>query len=346
MKTHAQAFQLVAAVMLAILAGGPVHGQPTNPPPTGPIDPATGLPRAVARALTPDGYLRPQSPEEIFSNMSNVPLNPPPLLDDPAAPPLQARSLIAAGQYGQALQGLLGWHARMSAATNYSLRLEPILPAWVELGGKYPKARQALIDVQYRDTRDFALGRGSVELFQELYDLNEALGQGEETLALFKDIRQNQPQLADGCYGIMEPALVARGEYQLCLDCLGNPETRFMIHCATFKQQHAFFESEVELRREGWAKMDELDRQAGRPPQPFSPRINTGKMGLRLNANIFVNDTRDLIEILVGTGHQEMAEKIRSDAVALLDDPLLQSAVSDAVARVQKNSLPAGDAPK
>jgi hypothetical protein len=55
----------------------------------------------------------------------------------------------------------------------------------------------------------------------------------------------------------------------------------------------------------------------------------------------FVGQTRQLIEILVGTGHKADAEEIRNQAVAILDDPRLKSAVSDAAEKIKKQSIPA-----
>jgi hypothetical protein len=58
---------------------------------------------------------------------------------------------------------------------------------------------------------------------------------------------------------------------------------------------------------------------------------------------IFVNKTRQLIEILVANGHQADAEQIRDQALALLDDTWLKSAVSDAKEKIKKTSAPASN---
>jgi hypothetical protein len=50
----------------------------------------------------------------------------------------------------------------------------------------------------------------------------------------------------------------------------------------------------------------------------------------------FVGRVSQLIEILVGAGHKADAETIRTQALALLDDPRLQSAVSDAEKKIGK----------
>jgi hypothetical protein len=52
--------------------------------------------------------------------------------------------------------------------------------------------------------------------------------------------------------------------------------------------------------------------------------------------NLLVGNTRQLIEILVGAGHKADAENIRTQALALVDDPRLQSAVSDAEKKISK----------
>ena len=50
----------------------------------------------------------------------------------------------------------------------------------------------------------------------------------------------------------------------------------------------------------------------------------------------FVGQVRALVEILVGTGRAPEAEKIAAQGVAVLDDPRLRSAVSDAKAAIAK----------
>jgi predicted RNA-binding protein with PIN domain len=59
-----------------------------------------------------------------------------------------------------------------------------------------------------------------------------------------------------------------------------------------------------------------------------------------LTQDLFISDTRQLIEILVATGDKAEAEKIRDQAVARLNDARLKSAVSDAENKIQKLSVP------
>ena len=285
------------------------------------------------------------------SAQSLAPVNPgtglPPNMDSPAGPatpgepdPLaQARAFTAAGVYNETLQTLLHLYAQIHLSTNGTPAFAPVLSVWIDLNGKYPPAHQALADIQYRDTGTFAQGQGSTALFQELCDLNEALGEVDATYALFQDLERHQPALAKDCYPILEPALLRHGDYQICLDHLGNPEPRFAIYCNTFRMQQAQFQSDISVREETWRTVDAINNQPGRPALPYSPRINPGRMELRLATNMFATEVRGLILILVGTGHQEMAEYLRTNALALANDPRLQSAITDAEAKVKHPGL-------
>jgi hypothetical protein len=50
----------------------------------------------------------------------------------------------------------------------------------------------------------------------------------------------------------------------------------------------------------------------------------------------FVKQTSALIEILVATGHKPEAEKIRDQALLIMDNPVLTSAVQDAEKKLAK----------
>lgn len=190
-------------------------------------------------------------------------------------------------------------------------------------------ARQKLVAIRDRDARAFSSGQGSFKIFQELYDINRALGDDEATIALFRLIVPSDPALARSCEFVIGPLLARRHEYDLSLQNIGNPETRFNLYRATFQRMAARAENSA-------ARMDALhqqqktaDLQAGRPPMQF-PWLNPGKLELKLARERFVRDVCELVEVLVGTGHREEAERIRGEAVAVLDDPRLQSAVSHA----------------
>ena len=70
---------------------------------------------------------------------------------------------------------------------------------------------------------------------------------------------------------------------------------------------------------------------------------DTSALMKKFTENRFVGQTCQLIEILVATGRKADAERIRDQAVAILDDPRLKSAVSDVEEQIQKRSLRTGN---
>ena len=122
-----------------------------------------------------------------------------------------------------------------TSSSNPSLAL--VLNDWVELGWRYPKARKALVEIRDRDTREFTEGRGDTKLFSELAQINGALQEEEVTYALFKALEQADPPLAKQCYVYAEELLVRRGEYELCLSCIGDVQQRYKIWLGTYKME-------------------------------------------------------------------------------------------------------------
>ena len=109
-----------------------------------------------------------------------------------------------------------------------------MLIRWFVLGEKYPKAREALIEVRDQDVRKLVQGGGAPGLFAEVQMINwwlartgAALHPDEAACGLFKAIHERNKSLAAQCYPEAERWLVQDGEYQLCLDYIGDPRARF-----------------------------------------------------------------------------------------------------------------------
>ena len=86
------------------------------------------------------------------------------------------------------------------------------LSDWVELGQRYPKAKQALLDIRDSDTREFVEGRGNPKLFWELADIDAALGEKDYTYALFLGIEQSRRATSSGLlFGCRAGVSGARG---------------------------------------------------------------------------------------------------------------------------------------
>ena len=246
-----------------------------------------------------------------------------------------AKAYTAENRYEESLQHHLWYHnhaLEYEPEAQRGVRLSFALIDWAQLGRKYPKAREALLEIRDRDLHEFAQGRGSVALFKDIAAINEQWGYDSTTCRLFKYLKDQQPELATRCYPVAEDALVKKGEYALCLAYIGDGQARFEAHCRNWEQQAKWEQHMSQVTGQGQQKADEVMAQNGqrRPagmPSPMPPPAAD---------NLLVKHTRQLIEILVGAGHKADAQNICTQALALVDDPRLQSAISDAEKKIGK----------
>jgi predicted Ser/Thr protein kinase/capsular polysaccharide biosynthesis protein len=243
-----------------------------------------------------------------------------------------ADKLMKQGQLEEALQRQIWYHnhALEYDQAQAGVRLSFALSQWIDLGRHYPKAKSALVEIRDRDTRALMEGRGSVDLFADVSAINSELQDDDATYTLFKAIHDKDSKLAGQCYFWAENLLVAKGEYQLCYDLMGDPQFRIENICRMYgvevANQKRMAESQ-ELARQTMAGINQ--RNGLTNPPSFSPWYNSA-MFKRLAQKRFVDSVRQLIEILVATGHQTEASQIQGEALDTLNDPRLQTAVSDA----------------
>jgi serine/threonine protein kinase/tetratricopeptide (TPR) repeat protein len=241
-----------------------------------------------------------------------------------------AKSLMNKGSYEESLQRYLWYfdHSRNDAGQR-GVRLSFALSDWIELGRRYPKAKQALIEIRDADVQRFAAGNGYSDLFQEIAGINQYLNADDATLALFKSVEQGDTKLAQQCYVFAKDLLAQHGDYATCRKYLGDPQKAFgsisngWRQIKQFEQQRVARNEEQQKRFHETAKTNSL--YAHLPVFPSPPPFAD---------NNFVSQARQLIEILVATDDKPDAEKIQSEALAILDDPQLKSAVSDAQEKI------------
>lgn len=117
----------------------------------------------------------------------------------------EAQELRAHSRYEEALQRHL-WlhhHALETDPSFSAVRLSFWLSDWFELGRRYPKAKQALIEIRDRDIREFATGHGHLDLFMDVSRINTYLQEEAATLILLKSIEQLDPALAKQCASVI-----------------------------------------------------------------------------------------------------------------------------------------------
>jgi hypothetical protein len=245
-----------------------------------------------------------------------------------------AKDFTAENRYEESLQHHLWYHnhaLEYEPEAQRGVRLSFALSDWAKLGRKYPKALEALVEIRDRDLHEFAQGRGSVALFKDIAAINEQWGHDSTTCRLFKYLKDQQPELATRCYPSAEDALVKKGDYALCLAYIGDGQARFKVHRQNWEKMAKWEQHIGQMMQQGQKRMDEYRAQKGQT-RPVGPSF----MPPPAADNILVGDTRQLIEILVGAGHKADAENICTQALALVDDPRLKSAISDAEKKMGK----------
>jgi predicted Ser/Thr protein kinase len=251
----------------------------------------------------------------------------------------EAKDLMNQGQYEDSLQHYLWYyyHALEYDSGQTGVRLSFALSDWVELGRRYPKAKQALVEIRDRDTQKFLDGEGYFGLFMDLQNLNRELQNSDATYTLFKMIEKRDPALASQCYFAMESTLVQKGEYQTCREHMGDPEFRFETLKRSYETENAWQDQMISLRERTKRQITEFNRQKGLTNTPMYNPPDTSPVLRKSARDRFVGSVRMMIEILVATGDKVAAEKLRARALTVLPaEQRLQSAVKDAEIKTGK----------
>lgn len=238
----------------------------------------------------------------------------------------KAKSLMNQGQYEDSLQALQSYFERSRFDSDQAGgRLFSLLD-WFELGRRYPKAKQALFQLRDADAQTLLKGEGDSIYFAEVNCINQDFGNGEASYTLFKAIEQRQPQLAGQCYAYVEGQLVQKGEYETCRKYIGDPESGFQTDCYLYQMEARNQAVHDAITQDVARRTTALARQHGWTNIPTFTSPNLSAMP----RNHFVGQVRQLIEILVATGDRAGAEKIQHEALAVLSDSRLETAMADA----------------
>ncbi len=212
----------------------------------------------------------------------------------------EAQTLASQGKYEEALEKHLWFYenALKHDPAMGGIRRSFALSYWVELGHRYPKAREALVAIRDKNTEAIREGRGFVDLFHDVASINGYLEEEEKTVELFKTLDEKHHRLAERCYIVAEKDLTARREYTLCASYIPDASERF---------------DRIKEMREVQLKMDKGKQL---PMKDYAEKS-------------FVEVTCRLIEILVGAGRKEDAESVRERALAVRDDRKLRDAIEE-----------------
>ncbi|QSH40541.1 hypothetical protein P0136_12735 [Lentisphaerota bacterium ZTH] len=139
------------------------------------------------------------------------------------------RQLAEQGNYSAALQKYIWYHHN---ATKYDpsskwMRLSVALGLWVELGRKYPAARQALILIRNAKADELLNGKGDFSVFNDLSAINQALGESSKSIELFNLLDRRRPELASRCWGLVKTAIIIKQDKELLNKYLKSPHEEF-----------------------------------------------------------------------------------------------------------------------
>jgi hypothetical protein len=210
------------------------------------------------------------------------------------------------GRYEDALQNHLWFHehALDHDTALGGVRLSFALASWVELGERYPPALEALTSIRDEKAQAVTAGRGSFPLFHDVAAINGYLQEAGRTVELFKVMHQEYPELARQCYGVAEGNLVAAREYEVCSSYLPDALARF-------EEIRQLFKLKLEIADE-------------------NPRLRAG--GIREYAEMsFAAEVGRLIEILVGVGRRQEAERMGELALGVSAGAGVRDAVEKAL---------------
>lgn len=259
---------------------------------------------------------------------------------------LQANILMQNHRYEEALQHLVWYYAHSETdPSQVGMRAWFALGEWEELTNYYPKARQALVETRDEYEQRLLDGHGSSDLFLDIDTMNRSLASKDRTYTLFKSIELRDPKLAANCFYYVESQMLQRGEYEDCRKYIGDPNLEFQKIHQRYEtglqgvQQHIEMRQRFNQKQKEEQQAEELFRQqiqakysihiTGPPPLP--PLLMPDDSGIMKQSaeQQFVGDVRGLVEILVATGDKADAEDIQKQALAVLYDPRLETAVDD-----------------
>ncbi len=221
----------------------------------------------------------------------------------PMGDPLdEARRLAEQGRFEEALQKHIWLHDHVleSQPSYYGVRLSFALADWVDLGRKYPKALEALKSIRDKKTSRLVAGEGDKRLFHDVRSINENLGESKETVELFKQIEARRPEFASSIYDLADKEMIEAGEYALARRYLGDPAARLST-------ARSHFDSGLVFARTG--QRGDASRQA------FE--------------TIFTERVVRIITVLDKTGEHELARRIQSEALKVLDNSGIRNATSN-----------------
>lgn len=216
----------------------------------------------------------------------------------------QIRKLVEEEKYEEALQKHLWFHEESKKSPGMGgVRLSFALSQWAELGKEYPEALAALTDLRGNHGKALLSGTAGFSEFHEHFAISRTLDQQEKTYSLFKQLHTKHPDIAQGCYRVIEKILFEKKDDALCGYYLKDS-------IKAFEDARHFREIDLAMSRANPSLRNQRFKD------------NTDKT--------FVDKTCLLIEVMLNLNRMSEAEKVQKRALAYFKHPRIKGALRNA----------------
>ncbi len=212
----------------------------------------------------------------------------------------ETQVLVREGKHKEALNRFLWIY-------DHALEHEPIiyfiaLENWKKLGDIYPPALEAMKKIRDKKTELFGEGKGTNILFVDVVELNYHLGNDSKTVELFRQLEQNQPEMAKECWVNAKDAVIKVKAKDLIRKYIGNP----LLAWSNVKE---------------WYEKDKSRYEEKTGDEQFIKQFKAN------NEDHFVRETLLLIDAALALDDKKTAGIIQEKALAILDDNRLNDAM-------------------
>ncbi len=183
----------------------------------------------------------------------------------------KAKILMNQGQYEDSLDAFTNYFERSRFDPGQAGARLFSIGDWIELGRRYPEAKQALLELRDADAHKLLNDDGDFIYFAEVNVINQGLGKDEATFTLFKAIEQRNPRLAGQCFPFVVDQLLQNGEYETCRKYMGDPESGFQSDCNLYHMEMEQQARMAEMTQEAQQHMQEFYRQHPNLPANLLP---------------------------------------------------------------------------
>ena len=155
----------------------------------------------------------------------------------------ETQELVRQRRYAEALERFVWFHdhALEHNPGMAGVRLSFALSYWKNLGDVYPPAKQAMVDIRDRKTRQ--LGEtGSAVLFSDVAAINRECDENVETVQLLSEIEKSKPKLASECWAYAHEPVFLENRYDIARKYIPTPLKDYDREKARYDENVALYE--------------------------------------------------------------------------------------------------------